>query len=318
MQNFIIQNNHTVLLGSAGVGAAYASAKALRKYFKVKIVSVDINPSNLVTASLFSDTFYQIPIVDCKEFNDKILQIINEHEIDTYIPFIDHEVYKAAVLFESGKLKHDLFLQLKSSLIALTCRDKYSAFKWLRLNGFSTPDTYIIEDKKQLKDGFILKPRTGFGSKIQIISKDYDLHIENFKNIIMQEYCSLPEITIDVHYSKKFSFFEYACRERIETKSGVCTKARIFKEPSLGEMALELAKKMDLSSFCFQVMKINNEYAITDINPRLGGGTALSDAVGLDFHGAMFANLWGQNPEKYFIDLKEEKYVTRQYSEFVM
>jgi len=314
----MIQNNHIVLLGSAGVGAAYASAKVLRKYFKVKIISVDTNPSNLVTTNLFSDIYKQIPKINYDSFNDIILQIINEYKVDTYIPFIDHEVYKAALLYESGKIKYDFSLQLKDSTVALICMDKYNTYNWLKSNGYPTPDTYIIENRKQLKNGFILKARNGYGSKIQIISKVQKPHIENFSDIIMQKHCSLPEITVDVHYSKKYDFFAYACRERIETKSGVCTKARIFKEPFLGDMALSLAKKLELSSFCFQVMKNNNEFAVTDINPRLGAGTAMSNAIGLDFHGAMFANLWGHNPEKYFTPLKEEKYVTRQYCEFVM
>lgn len=312
------QKNHVVLLGSAGVGTAYASAKALRKYFNVKIISVDTNPSHLVTANLFSDSYIQIPVISCDNFNDIILDIINKYEVDTYIPFIDNEVYKAALLYESGKIKHDLSIQLKDSSVAFTCMDKYTTFNWLRTNGFPTPDTYVIENKQQLKEGYILKPRKGFGSQIQKISKEHEPYIVNFKNLIMQKQCSLPEITVDVHYSKQFKFFEYACRERIETKSGVCTKAKIFKEPSLGEMALSLAKKMKLSSFCFQVMKTENEYAITDINPRLGAGTAMSNAVGLDFHSAMYANLWGLNPEKYFNKLVKEKYVTRQYCEFVM
>lgn len=312
------QIDHIVLLGSAGVGSAYASAKALRKYFKVKIVSVDTNPSNQVTTSLFSDNFIQIGPIEDENFGDKISTIIDEQKIDTYIPFIDNEVYKAALLFESKKIDGKIGLQLKDSSAALICMDKFRTYKWLVSNGFPTPQTSLIETKNQLISGFIIKPRTGFGSMIQKIDRNHDIFIEKFDNVIMQELCNRPEITIDVHYSKKYDFFTYACRERIETKSGVCTKARIFREPVLGELALSLAKKLNLSSFCFQVMTLDNEYVITDINPRLGAGTAMSCAVGLEFHAAMFANLWGENPEKYFRQFSDEKFVTRQYCEFVM
>jgi len=312
------KNNHIVLLGSAGVGAAYASTKALRKYYNVKIVTADTNPSHLVTAYLLSDYFVQIPTVASKEFDDAIIQIINKYNIITYIPYIDLEVYRAAVLFESGKINNKVCLQVKNSSYAEICWDKFSTYNWLKTNGYPTPETFDIKDKNQLKEGYILKPRNGFGSVIQKIPNDKDLKIENFEKLIMQEYCNNPEITIDVHYSKKFDFFAYACRERIETKSGVCTKARIFNDPYLGEIALSLAKNLELSSFCFQVMNINNEYMITDINPRLGAGTAMSVAVGLDFFAGMFATLWDENPEKYFTRIKEEKYVTRQFCEFVM
>lgn len=311
-------NDHIVLLSSAGVGTAYASAKALRKYFRVKVVSVDTNPAYLVSASLLSDIFIQIIPVNMNDFGDVISKIVNNHNIDTYVPFIDEEICKVALLYENEVIKKDIFLQVKDSSVALTCTDKFKTFNWLKNNDFPTPDTYIVENKDQLREGLILKPRTGFGSNIQKIKKDNNFQIHNYNNVIMQELCNLPEITIDVHYSGKFDFFVYVCRERIETKGGVCTKARIFREPVLGEMALSLAKKLNLSNFCFQVMTLKDEYVITDINPRLGAGTAMSGAVGLDFHAAMFANLWGENPEKYFLKFSEEKYVTRQFCEFVM
>lgn len=310
--------DHVVLLGSAGVGAAYSSAKALRKYYNVKIISVDTNPSILVTASLFSDKFLQIAPIESADFDEIILKIIREQNVDTYIPFIDNEVYKAALLHENEKINKNIQLQVKNSSDALICMDKYRTYEWLKSNGFPTPNTFLIKDRNDLREGLILKPKAGYGSKIHEVRKDLNLQIENFNDVILQEQCNLPEITIDVHYSEKFDFFIYACRERIETKGGVCTKARIFREPSLGEIALSLSKKLNLSSFCFQMMTLNNEYVITDINPRLGAGTVMSSAVGMDFHAAMFANLWGENPEKYFQNFSGEKYVTRQYCEFVM
>jgi carbamoylphosphate synthase large subunit len=311
-------SNHIVLLGSAGTGSAFASAKALRKYFDVKIISVDTNSSNLVTTSLLSDIFLKIPSFETENFEDIITKILVEQKIDTYIPFIDNEIYKVAVLFEKKLISNNIFLQLKDPSVAFLCMDKYQSYNWLKTNGYPTPDTFLIKNSNEFRVGYILKPRLGYGSKIQTIRTDCNFHIENFDDVIMQRQCYFPEITIDVHYSKKFDFFAYVCRERIETKSGVCTKARIFKEPVLGEIALSLAKKLDLSSFCFQMMTLNNEYVITDINPRLGAGTAMSGAVGLEFYAAMFATLWGENPEKYFQKFSEEKYVTRQYSEFIM
>ena len=65
-------------------------------------------------------------------------------------------------------------------------------------------------------------------------------------------------------------------------------------------------------------MKHKQEWLVTDINARLGAGTAISVAVGLDFFSGMFAVLWGEDPSQYFIPLEKETFVTRQYSEFVM
>lgn len=311
------EKEHFVLLGSAGTGAAYATAKALRKNFKANIISTDTNPSHLVTTNLLSDSFEQVAEAACDGFNDQIINIINKYQIDTFIPFVDVEVYKLAELYQSGKISNKISLQVKDSETAQICNDKYKTFKWLIANNLPTPETYLIEDFAQLRSGYILKPRWGFASTIQKITSPRNIIISDFNKVIMQEQCYLPEITIDVHYSKQFGFFRYVCRERIETKSGVCTKARLFQNQKLGDLASTLSEKLNLSSFCFQVMTKDNDYLITDINPRLGGGTAMSAAIGQDFFSAMFANLWGENPKKYFNVFSEEKYVTRQYCEFI-
>jgi len=314
----IIQKEKVVLLGSAGVGAAFASAKTLRKHFKVKIIACDTNPSQLVTTNLFADFYEQIPPVADMNFNVKLIEIIKKYNIDTYVPFIDQEVVLASKMYELGEIDNRISLQVKESFYGEICADKYSAHNWLVSNSLPSPRTFLIDNKSQFIEGWILKPRKGFGSVIHRITKNSEININNLQDYIMQEKCENPEITVDVHYSQNYNFFEYLCRERIETKSGVCTKARLFKDSYLGEIALNLAKKLNLSSFCFQVMCINNEFVITDINPRLGAGSAMSVAVGMDFFAAMFANLWNQNPKEYFINFDKEKYVTRQYCEFVM
>jgi hypothetical protein len=312
-----VKKEHIVLLGSAGVGTAYATAKALRKNFNVKIVSADINPSYLVTTNLLSDFFELVQESVCEDFGNEMIEIIEKYQVDTYIPFVDKEVQKVAELYQSGKISSNISLQVKDPKIAEICNDKYLTYKWLSANNFPTPKTDLIENLSQLKNGFIVKPRSGFGSTIQKITDPSLIRIENPDKYLVQEQCHLPEVTIDVNYSKKYDSLRYVCRERIETKSGVCTKARLFQDPYLGEIALNLSKRLDLSSFCFQVMKLNNEFVITDINPRLGAGTAMSAAIGQDFFSAMFSNLWGENPEKYFAKFSEEKYVTRQYCEFI-
>ncbi len=311
------KKDHIVLLGSAGVGTAYASAKALRKNFNVEIISADINPPHLVTTNLFSNFYEKVHEAACDDFENEIIEIVDKYNIDTYIPFVDKEVFKVAELYRLGKFRKNIFLQVKNPEIAQTCNDKYMTYNWLTANNIPTPQTYLIENHNDLKMGLIVKPRTGFGSTIQKVVNPDEIFIPNLDKYILQEQCYLPEITIDVHYSSKYDFFKYVCRERIETKSGVCTKARLFQNQYLEELALTLAKKLELSSFCFQVMHVSNEYVVTDVNPRLGAGTAMSVAIGQDFFSAMFANLWGENPEKYFADFSGEKYVTRQYCEFV-
>lgn len=311
----------TVLLSSAGTGAAYSSAVALRKNWgdSIRILTADINPSNLVTCSLIADKHFEVPLNDDTSYKKSLYSILSKENVDTYIPFIDHEIYIGALLYEENADLHQVSLQVKTSEIADICNDKYKTFAFLTENQILTPQTFLISEQDFNDPRCIIKPRKGFGSKI-IRKSDFVTNFSDFdpEKYLIQYECSRPEITVDVCYDKSREYFTYVCRERIEVKSGVCTKARLFLNKEIELIAFKIAERLNLSSFCFQLMDFDGAFAVTDINARLGAGTAMSVAAGMDFFSGMFAILWGDDPSKYFRSLQKEIFVTRQYSEFVM
>jgi acetyltransferase-like isoleucine patch superfamily enzyme len=316
-----IKKNKTVLLGSAGTGAAYASLLALRRNWgdSIKVIAIDSNPGHLVTCSLLADKFIQVPLNTDSEFSKRLLLILKEEDVDTYVPFIDHEISLAASIYEGKRVDKKLNLQVKKTEIAEICDDKYKTFLFLSENNILTPKCYLTNEPISDEDKLIVKPRRGFGSKIFTLSENREnISKLNPESYIIQEECGKPEITVDVCYDKSNNYFNYVCRERIEVKSGVCTKARLFLDDKIEKLAYELAVKLDLNSFCFQLMMKKQEWVVTDINARLGAGTAISVAAGLDFFSGMFAIQWNENPSQYFKPLLKETFVTRQYSEFLM
>jgi UDP-2-acetamido-3-amino-2,3-dideoxy-glucuronate N-acetyltransferase len=316
-----MQKHKTVLLGSAGTGTAFASMLALRRNWgdSVKVIAIDSNPRHLVTNSLLADKFIQVPLNSDIQFKNRLECILKDENVDTYIPFIDHEIYLAAKIYENKEKYADLNLQIKKTEIADICDDKYRTFRFLIDCDILTPHCYLTHETISSTEDLIIKPRRGFGSKIFKLSENRE-NISKFnpETYIIQQACEKPEITVDVCYDKSRDFFVYVCRERIEIKSGVCTKARLFQDDKIGAIALKLAQKMELSAFCFQMMKFNEDWAVTDINARLGAGTAISVAAGYDFFSGMFAVLWGEDPSIYFKPFQKEIFITRQYSEFVM
>ena len=72
------------------------------------------------------------------------------------------------------------------------------------------------------------------------------------------------------------------CRERLEVKAGVCTKARVFTDPQIGDLAERLGAGLGLEgAFCFQVMRdAARGWVVTDVNARHGAGSRMSAAVG--------------------------------------
>ena len=204
--------------------------------------------------------------------------------------------------------------------------DKLYLQQVLRNIGVSTPEVFTIQDveNKNAPECLFIKPRNGFGSHgARHITRNAILAMkqDQLQDFIVQEVCSSPEVTVDVFFDKSLDDCAVVCRERIEIKSGVCTKARLFADANLKAIArligLTLEKR---GSFCFQVMRAKDKWVVTDLNLRPGAGTALSCAIGADFFSALHATRCGERG----IDMIDTSlietgdcFVTRQYIEYV-
>lgn len=304
------------MVSSAGTGSAFASVQALRRNFQNStIITSDTNPAHLVTSSLFSEKHLVCPPVSSDIFSDYLSRVVSEYEVDTVVLFIDTEVLIAAELYTAGSIAGTTALQVKDPALAAICADKIKTYLFLKGKGLPTPRTSTLDNPFDAAE-YLLKPKRGFGSQVRIVTSK-ELSGVDFENNLIQEVCETPEVTIDVCHSQEYDFFKFICRERIQTKSGVCTKARLFLDDSLGELAKTLSIELGLHSFCFQVMQLRGSWVITDINPRLGAGTSICTVAGADFFSGMFANLWGLDPSVYFRDIPDSCYVTRQYTEYL-
>lgn len=303
-----------VLVCSGGTGSAFATAEAAFLNFKDCIILTicDINTKELVSSSVFADDYIVAKSIHDKGYKDFIIDLVNSKNIEICIPFIDKDVLIFSELYSTSKFSRDVKLQIYNPEIVKICSDKLLSYAWLKKNNIFTPETFLLQNESP-KPGFIIKPIAGVGSIINDFNFTVLNEIADFDKYLIQEKCSNPEVTIDVFSNSDLDIFFYVCRERIETKSGVCTKARLFLDEELGHIAKELAEKLSLKFFCFQVMKLNGQWAVTDINPRLGSGTPMCNAAGIDFFSAMLADFLGRNPEIYLKNLEKDIFVTRQY-----
>lgn len=307
----------TVLVGCAGTGTAFAAVSALRRSWKhdVNIVCVDINPPHLVTAALLADVFEVVRPVSDKFFRDDLVRLIVTNKVTVYLPLMPDEIVIAASLKSSPQVYPNLRILAPIEKIALKVCDKWQAAQLLQGAGLPTPKTYLASEVDSAGHNLIAKPRFGYGSKGVRITHGGRQHAEDDE--VLQEVCTGPEITIDAFNDPVKGLTWTVCRERIETKAGVSTKCRLYRDTELNNLAARLAKAADLvGSFCFQVMRCNGEWAIIDVNPRPGAATSMCLATGNDFFSATFALAFGENYERYFNEFTDECYVTRQYADF--
>lgn len=315
---------HRVLIGAAGTGTCFGSVTALRRTWgnEIAIVTMDINPRHLVTASLLSDQYVQVAPTVLAEFADQVLEIMRRHDIDTYLPLLPLEIAIAAQLKESGKMGKATQLLTPSLFAAAACSNKLVLCELLEKNHIPVP-RYSAVPPSFAADYYFVKPKDGVGSKEarQVSAEELDYFPpEEQANLIAQEICALPEVTVDCFFDKRKDVAHAICRERVEVKTGVATKCRLFGDILLTQCARQIAQALDLSgTFCFQVMKnSSDDWVVTDVNPRPGAGTAMCWTTGNDFISAGFAYCWGEDTERFFQTMTNEVYVTRQYTDFLM
>jgi carbamoyl-phosphate synthase large subunit len=319
----------TFLIGSAGTATAFAACTALRRYWNdhVRVIVMDTNPRHLVTSSLIADDFFQVSPFRNESFVLEVLSLIQSEGVDYYLPLFPEEMLLAADIREQGRLPVGTRVLVPCLETCRITTDKYLTAEWLRRNGLPTPHT-ALGMPTFVSESYCIKPRMGVGShgfrrvsaaELKLIFSSGQASHDTADGVIVQEQCLPPEITVDVFSAAESVTSHVLCRERLEVKSGVSTKVRIFRNDELSELANNLATALGLTGvFCFQVMRGSQGWCVLDINTRPGAATSTCATTGNDFCGAMFAYALGEDTQRFFRPLERDAFVTRQYCDFLM
>lgn len=279
---------------------------------------MDTNPRCLVTASVLSDKFVQAPPVGDPSFRDVIEDVIGRESITTYVPLLNDE-FSVACEIKDKRPGLDVWATPLSAALA---SDKRKASSWLKSQHVVSPRTFDLSEIVPGENYFI-KPVNGCGSRSAqaMVGRDLlKLPSDHFSGMLIQERCDGPEVTVDSFRDAKEDFCLAIARERLEVKSGVCTKARVYYDEAIQIYAKLIAVALNQHGLiCFQLMRKGDGWAVTDLNFRPGAGTAMTVAAGWDVISAAFACRWGEE-YRHFIEKKvtaTDIFVTRQYAEFV-
>lgn len=311
----------TVWIGAAGTGTGFGLARSLRDHWGdgVRIVAADTNPPHLVATSALADEAVQVKPLADPGFADELRAGLERTGADTYVPILDGEIVLAAELRAAGSLD-GLAVAAPSPDVARLCHDKLAMSAWLGERGLPAPAAWALDDAPRDGRPLVLKPRTGIGSVgFRTVESAEELDAAS-GDLVVEERLEQPEVTIDAFRSPDGELVRALCRERVEVKAGVSTKARVFTDGELIELTRALADGLPLSgAFCFQVMRHGaGGWAIVDVNPRHGAGSRMSAAVRFDVMAAAMAALWGEDPEPFLSVPDGERFVVRQYTEFVL
>ncbi len=265
-----------------------------------KVVATDC--SDLAPALYEADLYYIVPRIDDPNYLNKILQICKENSITAVFTLIDPEISLLA------KYRHKFIeagtLPLVSSYdVVERSFDKFDFYVWLTKHGYRAAKTY--EDKnlfyQDLENGIIsypvfLKPRRGSASLN--ISKSFDKEDVEFlikchPDLLIQEFLHGIEIGADVYIDlisqEVVSIFT---KEKLLMRAGETDKSVSFKDEKLFALIKSFVKESGyVGVIDIDIFKIGNDYYISEVNPRFGGGYLHAYECGVNFPKLIINNL---------------------------
>ncbi len=230
-----------------------------------------------------ADKYFIVPRIDEEGYIDIILSICKENNIKAVLSLIDPELSLLA--------KHrQAFLDIGTIPIVSDyevvelCFDKYEMYKFLINNGFKTPKSYIDKEEfyKDVELGTIdypvfVKPIKGSASINinKVYSKEeVDLLFNRHNDLMIQEYMNGTEYGADVYIDmisgEPVAIFT---KEKIKMRAGETDKSVSIKDDKLFELIKNFCKKVKFKGIIdIDIFKVNDEYYISEVNPRFGGG----------------------------------------------
>lgn len=310
----------TILRSAVGSLAAIGFLKFLTEN-GFRVIGTDI--TDLSVGKLFVDKFYKVPsAIEIEKVIKRYKNIIKRENVRWIISGPEQEILTLMKEKEYFKnLGAEILHPPLETLEIVT--DKLALFTFFSQKKIRQPKTYVLRYANFLNGKFILKPRKGRGSSEILFSEREKL--SSLKNIfskndyIVQEFIHGEEFTVDVLYDLDGNLLNIVPRRRLKTDSGISVIGETVKDKNLIEIVLEISSYLKfIGGNCFQFIKDKDDnYYLTDINPRFGGGFILSLKASKSFRKNLINLLKNKHSllTKLSFDFVEMK-MYRYYDEF--
>ena len=292
---------YNVLIFPAGteIGLEIYNALKFSKMLNVIGATSATDHARMVYKNIIDD----VPFVTDEDFIEKMNKIVVENNIDFIYPAHDSVCLKLA--------EHQDEIDAKVVTSALEtvdiCRSKAKTYVFFEEEDF-IPKTFA--DKSEIPNyPVFVKPSVGQGSNgaVKINSEEeLDIRMRENDEIVICEYLSGTEYTIDCFTDIHGKLRVASLRNRIRTKSGISMNSKTLETDSrLREIADIINSKLEFNGAWFFQLKKNNagEYKLLEISPRIPGTMGLSRNRGINFPVLTIYNMLG-----YEVDVLEHNY----------
>lgn len=268
-----------------------------------KVIATDC--SQYAPALYDADSYYIVPRMTEPGYIDEIITICKNERIDGVLSLIDPELSLLAQYKKSFEAIGTTVIGSSYELCEMAL-DKWAMYNWLTEHGYRCAKTYVQFSvfQQALADGEVtfpvfVKPR--FGSASLHISKAEDMETAAFlfqhqPDMIVQEFLNGQEIGADV-YIDMFSGSVVAAftKNKLMMRAGETDKAISFKDEELFALISHFVEESGYrAQIDMDIFKIGDEYYISEVNPRFGGGYPHAYECGVKTPQMIINNLSGQ------------------------
>lgn len=311
-----------ILITAAGTATAWHICNIIREFYneEFEINICDINEKEMIPASTLCDKYIKVPLAKNPNYRSHMYDLLKEEKIDIIIPLLPYEME----MFSSDdeELRKLGIITTAPSISAINqLNDKENMYGFCIQHNLPTVELVSFNDLKE-NEKYILKPKVGFGSLGVRVNLGREIKEEYYDEYVVQKLCQTDgkakEATVEIFNTDRM--IKILCRERLEVKSGVCTKMKIFHDSEIQSIIETFVKNIDCpKAFNIQFIMDKNKWNIMDVNLRLGAGTALSSAAGFELTKALLASLLGYEIKEEWFQVDESiKTVLRVYDEVVI
>ena len=308
-----------ILITGAGGPSAISVWKSLSADHELHMADIDPCAAGLYLVP--EDRRLIVPRGDSPELAPALHAACRARSIELLLPTVDSEFVPLA----SARADFEVLgvaLPISPLEALEVCRDKNLLIN--RLRGLapvpdSEPLTPAVAARVDTFPRFV-KPRSGAGSRgAEKIASRRELEAQAMDgSLLLQEYLTGEEYSVDVYVHSDGRVMAAVPRERMKTDSGVAVTARTLRNEELIASAVRIAQVIGIRYVANIQFKraADGVFKLLEINPRFPGTLPLTTASGIDMPKLMVDDVLGRDMPDGLLPFREimvMRYWTEHY-----
>lgn len=257
----------------------------------LEIFACDMQPE-WSSACIESDYAFAAPPATSEMFVETLLAFCERHAIGLLVPTIDTELIPLAQAKERFAAVGTLVAISGVNLVEMA-RDKLSTARFLAQSGIPAPrteslETFLSEEDYAWAWPLIAKPRHGSSSQgVHVVNNRAEVEkLKPSEPYVVQQMLQGNEHTVNLFFDEEGGLQCAVPHQRLRIRAGEVEKGFTTRDPSLCELARNLAAVLDrpFGPLCFQtIVDASGQGSVFEINARFGGGYPLTHRAGATF-----------------------------------